>query len=105
MLDFKFNIYLKFKDTISITSELCSITGNNISTCFISKCGIDNPRFSDINKTDRKLLGATGTEKSWRCYKVAAAKIEMIMLKQLKYFNLQYNLFNGRGHALLHVPA
>jgi len=83
-MDFKLNFHLKFKDTISITSKLCSITGDNISTCFICKCGIDNPWFSDINKTDRKLLSATRTEKSWRCYKVAAAKIEINKLKQSK---------------------
>lgn len=105
MLDFKFNFYLKFKDAISITIKLCSITSDNISTCFICKCGIDNPRFSDVNETDRELLSAAGTEKSWRCYKVAAAKIEMNVLKQWKHFNLQYTLFKGGGQELLQVTA
>ena len=101
MLDFKFNFYLKFKDAISVTSELCSITSDNISTFSICKCGIDNPWFSDINKTDRQFLSATSTEKSWRCYQVAAAKIEITMLKQAKHFNLHCALFKDINETLM----
>lgn len=53
MLDFKFNFYFKFKDVISVISELCFIISDNIFIFFICKCGIDNLWFSDINKIDR----------------------------------------------------
>lgn len=101
MLDFKFNFYFKFKDVISVISELCFIISDNIFIFFICKCGIDNLWFSDINKIDRQFLSVISMEKFWRCYQVVVVKIEIIMLKQVKYFNFYCVLFKDINEILM----